>query len=109
LNYESTTPVKAWVSMKEKFTLKSLIFCPKNGGASRTTDGKLAGSLIFAPLTALTGHKVLMGMMWIDRTNPQLPMFNPETEGLLRMRVLFSESADAGKGGGNIYGRTKSE
>lgn len=38
-----------------------------------------------------------MNCLWIDRTDPALPLANPETTGLLTMRHLVAESHDGGK------------
>jgi len=35
--------------------------------------------------------------MWVDRSNPELQLFNPETEGLLPTHAVFCESRDAGR------------
>ena len=34
--------------------------------------------------------------MWMDHSDPSLPFFNEETEGLLETRIFFAESHDAG-------------
>ena len=48
-------------------------------------------------LTPLGGTNVLAALMWVDHSNPELPFFNEETEGLLDTRILFSESNDSGE------------
>lgn len=50
----------------------------------------------YAPLTVLSDGRILAAIMWVDRSNPGLPFFHPDTEGLLPTRTLFCESHDAG-------------
>jgi hypothetical protein len=47
-------------------------------------------------LTAIGGHRLIASLSWLDRSNPTLPMFNPQTEGILPTKVLFTESEDGG-------------
>jgi hypothetical protein len=46
--------------------------------------------------TALGGDKVLAALSWVDHSDPALPFFNEETEGLLDTRVFLSLSKDRG-------------
>jgi hypothetical protein len=46
--------------------------------------------------TALGGSRVLATFSWVDHSDPSLPFFNEQTEGLLDSRILFAESADGG-------------
>jgi hypothetical protein len=46
--------------------------------------------------TALGGDKVLAALCWVDYSDPALPFFNEETEGLLDTRIFFSLSKDRG-------------
>lgn len=46
-------------------------------------------------LTALAGNRVLAVLYWLDYSNPALPFFNKETEGLLDSRIFLSESRDS--------------
>jgi hypothetical protein len=39
---------------------------------------------------------VLAALCWVDHSNPALPFFNTETEGLLDTRVFLAQSDDAG-------------
>jgi len=41
-------------------------------------------------------NKVVMVLYWVDASNPELPFFNEETEGLLDSEIFFSESHDSG-------------
>jgi hypothetical protein len=58
-------------------------------------DGK-PGLFRGAFLTALGGVEVLACLCWVDHTDPSLPFFNEETEGLLDTRIFLARSADAG-------------
>jgi len=46
--------------------------------------------------TALGGDKVLAALCWVDHSDPALPFFNEETEGLLDTRIFLSLSKDGG-------------
>jgi hypothetical protein len=48
-------------------------------------------------LAAAGGDKLMASLSWVDHSNPTLPMFNPQTEGILPTRVLFVESEDGGR------------
>jgi BNR repeat protein len=50
-----------------------------------------------AALTALGADRVLAALCWVDHTDPALPFFNEQTEGLLDTRVLLSISEDGGE------------
>jgi hypothetical protein len=58
-------------------------------------DGK-PGLFRAAHPTALGGYHVLMTLCWVDHTDPSLPFFNEETEGLLDTRLFLSRSPDGG-------------
>jgi hypothetical protein len=47
-------------------------------------------------LTALGGTRVLATLYWVDMSDPSLPFFNEETEGLLGSFIMFAESEDGG-------------
>ncbi len=59
--------------------------------------GSKQGLFRSAYLTSLGGKNVLAALCWVDHSNPELPFFNPETEGILDTRVFFSESPDDGQ------------
>ena len=59
-------------------------------------DGK-PGLFRAANLTALANSRVLATLYWVDHSDPSLPFFNEETEGLLDSRLFFSFSADDGE------------
>ena len=58
-------------------------------------DGK-PGLFRAAHPTALGDDDVLMTLCWVDHSDPSLPFFNEETEGLLDSRLFLSRSADGG-------------
>ena len=62
----------------------------------RDIDGK-PGLFRAAMLTALGGSRVLSTLYWVDNSDPSLPFFNEETEGLLDSRLFFSFSEDNGE------------
>ena len=58
-------------------------------------DGK-PGRFRAAHLTALGGDRVLAVIYWVDASDPSLPFFNEETEGLLDSHLFQSLSDDGG-------------
>lgn len=48
-------------------------------------------------VSAAEGDCLLGSLNWLDRSDPSLPMFNPQSEGLLPTKVLFAISEDAGR------------
>ena len=50
-----------------------------------------------AYLTAMGEHRVLATLSWVDHSDPSLPFFNEETEGLLDTRIFFAKSEDDGE------------
>jgi len=46
--------------------------------------------------TALGGDRVLATLYWVDHSDPSLPFFNEETEGLLDSRIFLAQSSDGG-------------
>ena len=60
-------------------------------------DGR-RGTLYAPSLTVLGGDRVLACVLWIDRDAfPGQPIFSPETEGCLPMRILLADSSDRGQ------------
>lgn len=54
------------------------------------------GSLTAAEMVEVEPGRLLLFTTWFDRSEPDRPLFNPETEGILRSRQLFCVSTDAG-------------
>jgi hypothetical protein len=63
--------------------------------AAPVLDGK-PGQFRALALTALGGDLVLATLYWVDYSDPALPFFNEQTEGLLDSRIMFAESDDGG-------------
>lgn len=59
------------------------------------------GEVHYAPLTVLGHNHLLAALMWVDRSDPTLPFFNPTTEGLLPIRTWLCESRDGGRSWGD--------
>jgi hypothetical protein len=59
-------------------------------------EGK-AGSWRSAACTAIGGSRVAAILMWEDATNPLVPMFNEETEGIVDMKPFLAISEDGGE------------
>jgi hypothetical protein len=59
-------------------------------------DGK-PGRFRAAHLTALGGERLLATLYWVDASDPSLPFFNEETEGLLESYLFQSLSRDGGE------------
>jgi len=59
-------------------------------------DG-VPGMVHVAHLSEVAPGRVLACMLWVDHSDPSLPFFNPETEGLLPVRTLLAESRDGAR------------
>lgn len=59
------------------------------------------GSLAGAEMVEIAAGRVLLFATWFDRSAPDRPLFNPETEGILRSRLLVCESVDEGDSWGD--------
>lgn len=59
--------------------------------------GGRAGTWRTVSLTPVGGRRVLAELCWVDFSEPFLPMFNAETEGLVDMRLFVSVSEDGGE------------
>lgn len=58
-------------------------------------DG-VPGCLSSGELVEVEPGRLLIFTTWFDRSDPSRPLFNPETEGILRSRLLLAESTDEG-------------
>ncbi len=54
------------------------------------------GSLTGAEMVEVEHGRLLLFCTWFDRTDPDRPLFDPETEGVLRSRQLMAVSTDDG-------------
>lgn len=66
-------------------TLHAGLTAPLNG---------VEGNFYVGYFTELTPDRVLCLYKWVDRSDPTLSFVNPETTGILPMRVLLAESED---------------
>lgn len=57
---------------------------------------RVPGSLAAAELVEASPGRVLLFSTWFDRSDPDRPLFDPSTEGILRSRQLLSISSDDG-------------
>jgi hypothetical protein len=55
------------------------------------------GRIRAAALTPTGGDRLLASMTWVDRSDPTLPLFHPQTEAILPTRTLLAASEDAGE------------
>ncbi|MFP6762934.1 MAG: sialidase family protein, partial [Planctomycetaceae bacterium] len=62
----------------------------------RTDIDGVPGSLAGAEIVEPAPGRLLLFSTWFDRSEPDRPLFDPDTEGILRSRQLICESADEG-------------
>src|SRR4030042_1085839 len=72
---------------------QGIVYC----GEKETDHASCAFAGIAAYPTALGADKVLAALCWVDHSDPALPFFNEETEGLLDTRIFLSLSKDGGE------------
>ena len=68
---------------------------PIEVAVSPTVDGK-PGIFRMVAATSLGERHVLATLCWVDHSDPSLPFFNENTEGLLDTRIFLAESEDDG-------------
>ncbi len=61
-----------------------------------TLNGKM-GIFREAGITAAKNGELIASLFWVDYSDPDLPLFNWETEGLLECRLFLSKSHDLGE------------
>lgn len=69
---------------------------PKAPFTAPELDGR-AGRFRAAYPTTLGGDNLIVALAWVDVSNPELPFFNEETQGLLDMKIFLSRSHDGGE------------
>ena len=76
---------------------------PDGGQSWRVQPGRfdhawkgILGSFLTAEMVEVEPGRVLLFTTWVNRSDPQRPLFDPETEGLLPTRILCAESPDEG-------------
>lgn len=62
-----------------------------------TTWQGIPGSLSAPELVEVEPDRLLLFATWFDRSDPTRPLFDPQTEGILRSRLLLTCSCDAGQ------------
>ena len=90
-----------------KMCADGIAFVTKSTDGGRTWSAPIApldstledtpGSIRTINLSQVSPGRLVAVCAWFDRSDPDLPLFNPETEGLLPCRNLLCESRDAGK------------
>jgi hypothetical protein len=81
-----------------------IIMRSRNGGASweqicsgfPTDPLGVPGSYSSGYLFEEEPGRLMAALCWVDRSDPSLPLSNPDTTGLLDMRVFLAESRDGG-------------
>ncbi len=68
---------------------------PRESAQPPLLEGK-TGRFRCGYLTSLGEGKAMAVLAWVDDSNPELPFFNPETEGILDMRICLAVSDDEG-------------
>ena len=62
-----------------------------------TTVDDTPGSINCVYPIELSPGRLLCSFMWVDRSDPTLPLANPDTNGLLPLKTLLAESNDGGR------------
>lgn len=62
-----------------------------------TRIGGVPGSLGTAEMVEAEPGRLLLFCTWFDRTDPERPLFDPVTEGILRSKQIFCISGDQGE------------
>lgn len=57
----------------------------------------IPGSLSSGEIVELSPGHLLLYATWFDRSEPERPLFDPETQGILHSRQLLAESRDGGE------------
>lgn len=63
---------------------------------SRQLNG-ISGSLSSGEIVEISPQHLLLYSTWFDRSDPERPLFDPETQGILHSRQLLAESVDDGE------------
>ena len=62
-----------------------------------TTIGDTPGSIVGSEMVEIEPGRLLLFSTWFDRTDPKRPLFDPETEGILKSKQLMAVSVDDGE------------
>ncbi|MCX6623748.1 MAG: sialidase family protein [Acidobacteria bacterium] len=86
---DETIEIRSSDDLGNTWSLPRLMAAPKLGGVT--------GTLSNAYLTVLPDGRLLAAGMWVDRESFRgKPLFNPETDGCLPMKIVVAESSDEG-------------
>lgn len=80
--HRSTDRGRTWLALPSRF--------------ETTFEGK-PGSLAAAELVEPEPGRLLLFTTWFDRSDPDRPLFDPDTEGILHSKQLLAVSADEGE------------
>lgn len=61
-----------------------------------TEIGGVPGSMSAPVLVDVAADRLLLFATWFDRREPERPLFDPVTQGILRSKLLLAESSDEG-------------
>ena len=103
---ENGTVLAGWQSGPKKHSARNTIHLARShdGGESwqrlpshlETSWQGTPGSFLAAEMVEAEPGRVLLFTTWIDRSDPNRPLFNPITEGILPTRILYCASSDEG-------------
>lgn len=104
---KSGTIMAGWQNGKGKHDAKNTIRLARSrdGGATwnvlpvdfETMWEGVPGSLAAGEMVESEPGRLLLFTTWFDRSKPERPLFNPETEGILRSKQLVAVSNDEGE------------
>ena len=107
VSLESGTFLAGWQAGSEKHAPTNTIglACSRDGAGTwdrlshefETTWQGTPGSFLAAEMVEAEPGRLLLFTTWINRSIPDRPLFNPETEGILPTRLLYCASIDEGE------------
>jgi len=92
-------------SAKDSADESVCIMCSDDGGATwqvafagfDDVPPGSGGRIRAVGLAEIAPGRLMASFLWMDRSDPALPLANPETQGILPSRIFVAESADAGR------------
>ena len=106
LPLSSGTVLAGWQSGPEKHNATNTIRLARSYDGGLTWDQVahrfeqswqgVSGSFMGSEMVETTDGTVLLFATWVDRRDPERPLFDPETEGILPTRLLCCVSTDEG-------------
>ena len=107
VSLESRTWLAGWQSGPEKHTPTNTIALARSRDGAKTWQRlpyrfdtswqEAPGSFLAAEMVEAEPGRLLLFTTWINRSIPDRPLFNPETEGILPTRLLYCSSEDEGE------------